>query len=583
MAITHYTEFCGLGGESEGADQVEDVETVRGANHDKDATDSFGMNFPKAQVLQEDITKLPIDKMPWVHFFTASPACPAWTTANGMKRDFDKANAENPRLFIDLAKSETPAQRKRREEYRRSRLLMREILRYLRAWFERGQIVPIGFLENVIQVRLWHEWDAYIAEFRKMGYKVRLIAFNSMHARPRRSKRVGQSRNRAYLAYWHESLGRDPDWDKWLRPKAWCANCMSTVDAIQTWKKPGIDMGAYGPQYIYQCPINTCRREVHPEVLPALEAIDQTLPGIRLGDRESLGMDPLVPATMERIGAGVLRYWVPELAAWLRGNTPVPLAVPVEGRQGKIALPTSEPLPMSEPLRTQTCRAETGLALPGFITPLRGGGDQGRARLASEPLSTVTASGNHHGFVLPMQPLIVRNQTSPNGENRCTPSSEPMRTLTASSQQGVMSMEQLLVPFYSSAETASPASEPVGTLTTHDRYGVMNAAGVESYADDFAAWEQELASATITGLYELLANVWFRMLEPHEVGKAMGFPDDYKVAPKAKRRRVRLYGNAVTPCVSEILTCALVECLTGVSLETGWDLQPVGHLSQWGS
>ncbi len=574
MAITHYSEFCGVGGESEGGDQVEDVETIAGANHNKDATDSFGLNFPKAQVFQEDITKLPIDKMPWAHLFTASPACPAWTTANGMRREFDRSNVEQ--LFVDLAKRETPKQRKRREDYRRSRLLMREIIRYLRAWHDRGRIVPIGFLENVIQVRLWHEWDAYLAEFRKMGYGTRLIAFNSMHARPPKSKRVGQSRNRAYLAWWHESIGRTPDWDKWLRPRAFCDNCGQVVEAVQVFKTPGADMGAYGSQWIYQCPNNTCRREVKPAVVPAMDEIDMTLPGIRLADRGAHRLDPLVPATMRRIATGVARYWLPVLATARRTPAgPDPLMVPVEARKGKIATSAADPM------RTQTCRAETGLALPGFITPLRGGGDVDNARPLTDPLSTVTASGNHHGLVLPT--LVVRNQTAPNGENRCTPASEPMRTLTASSQQGLIgAAEQLLVPYYGTADTSHPLSErPMGTLTTHDRFGVATPA--TTMADDFLAWERELAGASDDRLYDLLGNVWFRMLEPSEVGRAMGFRDDYKVAPRAKRRRVKLYGNAVTPCVAEIITSALVEALTGRSLETGWDTPAgAGHVSAWG-
>lgn len=529
--ITHYTEFCGVGGESEGADQVPGVKTIAGANHAKDATDSFGLNFPKAKVFQADITKLPIHKMPWAHLFTASPACPAWTTANGLKRDFDKANAENTALFVDLAKRETPKQRKRREEYRRSRLLMREILRYLRAWFERGKVVPIGFLENVIQVRLWHEWEAYLAEFRKMGYRVRLIAFNSMHARPRRSKRVGQSRNRAYLAYWHESLGRDPDWDKWLRPQAYCHNCMQVVSPIQVFKDPTADMGAYRSQWYYRCPIVTCRRQVEPPVVPAIDEIDLSLPSVRISDRSEHRLPELVPATMRRMATGVIRYWLAPQGA------------------GQVE------------------------ALPPFITPLRGGGDKENARPVSEPLSTVTASGNHHGLVLP--PLVMRNQTERAGETRCSPVTEPLRTITASSKQALISTDgNLLVPYYGSADSAQRITEPMGTLTTRDRYGVATVGA----RNDFDLWEQELATASDDRLYELLANVLFRMLQPREVGRAMGFRDSYLVAPKAKDRQVRLFGNAVTPCVSEILTSALVECLTGVSLETGWDVDP---LSPW--
>lgn len=549
MTITHYSEFSGVGGTSKGCDEVQEpalgisVETIAAANHDKSAIDSHALNFPRAKHFHADLTKMDMDEMPWAHLFTASPACPAWTTANGLTRDFDRANAERPPLF-DLP--EDPKTTKRREEYRRSRLLMKEVPRYLRAWVERGRPVPIGFLENVVQVRLWAEWDVYLAELHKLGYHTKLIAFNSMHARPRRSKRVGQSRNRAYLAFWHRSLGRNPDWDKWMRPQAWCPQCLRLVDAVQVFKQPGTDMGSYRAQYTYRCPTRTCRgREVFPQVLPALDAIDPTLNGIRLGDREARGMKRLEAATMQRIATGVRRFWLP-------------LLVPTGGTWRSDGARGARPL--NEPMPARTTRECDGIALPPFVTPLRGGGDKGRARPISDPLSTVTAAGNHHGLVLP--PLVMRNQTSPDGENRCTPAdTEPMRTLTASGQQSLLtSWAKLLVPYYSSSGSAVPAGEPMGALTTRDRYGVADPGG------DFARWGAELADASVNLLYDLLADVRFRMLEPHEVQAAMGFNPDYLTAAKSKKVKVRLFGNAVTPCVAEIITSALVECLTGQDL-----------------
>jgi DNA (cytosine-5)-methyltransferase 1 len=46
----------------------------------------------------------------------------------------------------------------------------------------------------------------------------------------------------------------------------------------------------------------------------------------------------------------------------------------------------------------------------------------------------------------------------------------------------------------------------------------------------------------------------------------MSFADGYELAPKSKRDRVRLYGNAVTPPVAEVIMCALVECVTGTQI-----------------
>ena len=56
------------------------------------------------------------------------------------------------------------------------------------------------------------------------------------------------------------------------------------------------------------------------------------------------------------------------------------------------------------------------------------------------------------------------------------------------------------------------------------------------------------------------------MLQPNEVGAGMGFRPGYVVLG-TKRQKVRQYGNAVTPPAAEVLTCALVECITGSELE----------------
>jgi len=57
------------------------------------------------------------------------------------------------------------------------------------------------------------------------------------------------------------------------------------------------------------------------------------------------------------------------------------------------------------------------------------------------------------------------------------------------------------------------------------------------------------------------------MLEPHEIAAAMAFDPDYKTVARTKRDKVRLYGNAVTPPVAEIIISALVETITGEPIE----------------
>ncbi len=103
-----------------------------------------------------------------------------------------------------------------------------------------------------------------------------------------------------------------------------------------------------------------------------------------------------------------------ELPSIVAGGTHASLLVPVEGREGKSAASTADPL------RTQSTRNETGLLVPyystgvarsttdpmgtvttadreGLVVPLR---NHGVAKPTSHPIDTVSAEGNHHALVM---------------------------------------------------------------------------------------------------------------------------------------------------------------------------------------
>lgn len=515
--------FCGAGGSSQGAHAVPGVDVARVANHWKLAIATHAENFPRADHYQGDIRKAPVWDWPVTDLFWASPECTNWSIAKGKQRSFDQAMQGS---LLDLLNEDQDDEQPTSEE--ESRALMEEVPLYLRGVIERGGLVKAGIVENVVDVRAWSEWDRWIGELHKMGYRTRVIALNSMHADPRSVHAAPQSRDRLYVGYWHKSLGRTPDWDKWLRPAAWCPDCDETVSAVQVFKQPGADMGRYRAQYVYRCPRVSCRnRVVEPAVLPAAAAIDWALPGQRIGDRAR----PLADKTMARIEAGLRRY-----AQRVPRNDAVlvpPLMVPVEGRDGKRVEPAHGPL------RTMTTRNETGLAWLPFIAELRGGGSI--ARPVTDSLATVTASGNHHGLCMPAAAMVMRNNSSRgDGGEHSTPVTEPLRTLTTAGHQSLLTWDHMLVPYYGTG-TPRSVSEPIGALTTRDRYALVRG---DVSLDD----------------------VLFRMLEPREIGRAMSFADDYVVLGN-KREQVRQYGNAVTPNAAEVLVCALVEAVTGEDIE----------------
>lgn len=466
MTLTMTDLFCGAGGSSTGAVQVEGVEVRIAANHWRLAVDTHNENHPATDHDCADISQVDPRRYPTTDILWASPECTNHSQAKGRKR------AGQAGLFGDPLPDEAAE---------RSRATMWDVVRFAERHRYRAVIV-----ENVVEAAEWLPFQAWLLAMGSLGYDHQIVSLNSMHAQSMGDP-APQSRDRIYVVF-HRSGNPRPNLDRALRPVAYCPTCDQQVRAVQSWKN-GRRVGRYRQQYVYRCPNVACRnRVVEPMWLPAASIIDWSLPALRVGDRPR----PLAAKTRGRIAAGIARYWQP-------------LAVPVEGRDGKQARP------VGEPMRALTTRNETGLAIPEpFVVELRGGGSV--ARPTSRPLATVTAAGNHHGLVVPptvttvdRRALVMRNNTG--GAEMVTPVTEPVRTMTTKGHQSLL---------------APPAGAELGAVAVDD--------------------------------------VRFRMLEPHEVAAAMAFPADYVLLGN-KRERVRMAGNAVTPPAARDLVAAVVATL----------------------
>lgn len=507
--ITMTDLFAGAGGSSTGATQVPSVSVRIAANHWKLVTEIHAANHPTTDHAVVDLHQERPSFFPRTDMLWASPECTKWSQANGAKLPAIEAGLFEDPLSDDAKK--------------RSRLLMFDVLRFID--YHRYRLVIV---ENVVdiatQAKYRTAWTIWRQELRALGYQWRVVSLNSMHAQAYGAP-APQSRDRIYIVCWPEGH-RTPDMDQVLRPRAYCPRCDVVTESVQSFKH-GRTVGRYRQAYLYCCP--ACGSVVEPGWLPAAAAIDWTLPGQRIGDREN----PLAEKTLDRIAAGIARYWGP-LTLEAAGNTydaadpkhpshgdpgayyrtwPVgealralhttnskALAVPVEGRDGKVAQP------VDVPARAQTTRNETGLA---FIAELYG---TSTARPVSEPAGTFTAGGNHHG-------LVTRHNNGGDPASFTTPVTEYLRTLTTTAQQSIM--------------------------------------------------QQKGQHATVADLRvarDMLPDVLFRMFEPHEVAAGMAFPADYVWQPSgtkhvSKRDLVKAAGNAVTPPAARDLVAAVVESL----------------------
>ncbi|ARD42485.1 DNA cytosine methyltransferase [Actinomyces gaoshouyii] len=489
MSLTITDLFCGAGGSSSGAVQVPSTQVVMAANHWRLAVDTHQANHPGTDHDCADLSQVDPRRYPATDVLWASPECTNHSLAQGVSRLRQAEARRTDLLGLLEAGAVLPD-----DAAMRSRATMWDVVRFTEHHRYRAVIV-----ENVVEAASWVLFPAWRAALGALGYELRLVCLNSMHAH-QHGLPAPQSRDRLYVVAWRRGE-RAPDLEQVVRPWAWCPD-HGWVRAMQAFKRPDQHVGRYRSQYVYRCPQVECRnRVIEPPTVPAASIIDWTDPGVRIGDRKR----PLADKTLRRIRVGIERYWC--------GQWAPALAVPVEGRGGKT------PDTVAQVLRTQTTRRETALAmapqhaspskgwaLHPFIAELRGGGSCVRA--VSDPLATVTASGNHHGLV---------------------------------------------TSYYGTSSSAAPTSDPPATVTTRDRHGLVTAPA----RTITTAGHQSL----LTGQTIEVDDVHFRMLTPGEITAAMAFPSGYRILG-TKKEQVRQAGNAVTPPAARDLIAAVVEAVT---------------------
>jgi DNA (cytosine-5)-methyltransferase 1 len=158
-------------------------------------------------------------------------------------------------------------------------------------------------------------------------------------------------------------------------------------------------------------------------------------------------------------------------------------------------------------------------------------------RRATDPLSTITATGSQQSVVAPV--LTYAQQGGAVRE-----ATRPLHTVTASSKD----QNQLIAPWfakYYGAGTGARHDEPAHTITVKDRLGHIEAAvaappfgpehhgrarQVAEFLRDHGAWEGgEFVTLTIDGTDFVVVDIGMRMLTPRELFRAQGFPDDYVI------------------------------------------------------
>lgn len=294
----------------------------------------------------------------------------------------------------------------------------------------------------------------------------------------------------------------------------------------------------------------------------AAECIDWSLPVPSIFGRKR----PLADATLRRIAKGVMRYVV---------DAAEPFIVPLRGTSSSHTSSHS----LHDPLSTVSAGGtHHGLIVPTLIQQGYGErkGQSPRVPGLENPLGTIVSGGGKHALVaaflakhytgvvgaslkdpMPTVTSVDHNalvaatliQTG-HGEGTCGTKRfshgikeirEPLNTITASGSNGAM-VAALLCKYYGNERDGIDITEPMHTIPTKDRFG--------------------LVTVHLEGEPYIIADIGMRMLQPHELYLAQGFPPNYCIShgadgkPLTKTAQVRMVGNSVCPSVARALVAA---------------------------
>jgi DNA (cytosine-5)-methyltransferase 1 len=157
-----------------------------------------------------------------------------------------------------------------------------------------------------------------------------------------------------------------------------------------------------------------------------------------------------------------------------------------------------------------------------FITAISQSSSKDRSRSLNEPLGTVVTKQEH---VL-IEPLLVEYH----GASKPYPVSLPVKTITTKDRFALL--EPLLTDFRFSNKPY-PVSNPLGTVVTKSHIGLLEPS-VNPRLD-----------------------IRFRMLKNHELKRAQGFPDDYKITGNVTEQTKQI-GNAVPVNTAKALAMAIM-------------------------
>lgn len=179
-------------------------------------------------------------------------------------------------------------------------------------------------------------------------------------------------------------------------------------------------------------------------------------------------------------------------------------------------------------------------------------GQEPRVLKLDNPLGTVTAGGNKFATV---SAFLAKHY----GGNYSGPGvglDEPTHSVTTVDHHAVVASH--LVKLRGTCRDGQSLDAPMPTITA----GGQHVGEVRTFLETYCGESSDEWLVTIDGVKYQIVDIGMRMLQPHELYKAQGFPDgyvidqDYHGKRYAKDKQVARCGNAVPPPFAEALVRA---------------------------
>lgn len=246
----------------------------------------------------------------------------------------------------------------------------------------------------------------------------------------------------------------------------------------------------------------------------AADIIDWSIPCKSIFERKR----PLAENTLKRIARGIQRFII---------DNPKPFIVRI-GQQGFGG--NGMQYKTGNPITTITTKAEHCLVMPQ-ITKHYGGNYTGAGSAVNSPLHTITTVD--HNAIVATHLIHMRNNCDAKAITN------PVPTLTAGGGH-VGEVRAFLIKYYGNEKDGCELTTPPHTVTAQDRFGLI----------------------TVKGEKYQISDIQMRMLEPHELFAAQGFPADYIISKDAQGKAIPKYkqvarcGNSVCPPIAQAIVAA---------------------------